>query len=99
MSDTTAQAPADREFVGYRQAAEYLGIAKSTLNAYMGRGYGPPHRGRRVVGQYVQYVFAQSDLDEWKLTRPGQGARTDRMHAGAGRACPICTGLCELPAT
>jgi len=96
MSEQTELAPGDVEFVGYSGAAEYLGLKPGTLSAYMGTGYGPKHRGRRVRGPYNQYVFWKSDLDEWKAGRPGQGARTDRMHAGFGVECNPCGGVCSV---
>lgn len=99
MSETTASAAdteEDREFVGYREAAEYLGIKKGTLSWYMGAGYGPTPIERRTVGQYLQYVFTKQGLDHWQANRPGRGARTDRMHAGAGQQCQPCKGPCTV---
>jgi hypothetical protein len=96
MSDTTVEVPEDREFVGYPAAAKYLGLKTGTLSFYMGRGYGPKSTGRRTVGQYNQWVFLQSELDRWKANRPGRGARTDRMHAGAGNLCTPCEGNCVV---
>lgn len=86
----------DRIFVGYRPAAEYLGIARTTLNHYVHKGYGPEpeaerdqHTGRRI--------FLKSKLDHWKANRPGQGARTDRMHqAHLGMGCTPCGGPCRV---
>lgn len=67
----------DPEFVGYRTAADYLGIARNTLSSYVARGIGPRVNERRPDGQYVLPVFLRSELDRWKEARPGQGTRTD----------------------
>ena len=96
MSEQTELAPGDVEYVGYAGAAAYLGLKTGTLSAYMTGGYGPRHRGRRARGPYNQFVFWKSDLDEWKANRPGQGARTDRMHSGAGIECTPCGGTCTV---
>lgn len=69
------------EYVGYGPAAEYLGIARNTLSSYVSRGTGPQVTGRRMAGQYVLPVFTQEDLDRWQESRPGQGARTDKLSA------------------
>jgi hypothetical protein len=69
-------------FVGYEAAAKYLGLKRNTLSSYVARGIGPVVADRKVEGQYVLPVFRQSDLDEWRKDRPGQGARTDLTAAG-----------------
>ncbi len=81
MTDTQ-EAPT--EFVGYRAAADYLGLARNTLSSYVSRGIGPREKldakgkpERRVEGQYLLPVFERAELDRWKEERPGQGARTD----------------------
>lgn len=68
--------PSD-EIVGYGPAAEYLGLKRNTLSSYVARGSGPRVKERRPDGQYVLPVFDRADLDKWKNSRPGQGARTD----------------------
>jgi predicted transcriptional regulator of viral defense system len=84
----TQEAPA--EFVGYRDAAEYLGLARNTLSSYVSRGIGPKEKldesgepERRRDGQYLLPVFERAELDRWKEDRPGQGARTDLVSAEA----------------
>lgn len=102
MSDTTTQPEAeDQEFIGYGPVVDYLAsigtkVQRGTMSFYMNKGYGPTPKERRVVGQYVKFVFTKSELDRWAANRPGRGARTDRMHAGLGRACPICKTLCTV---
>ena len=68
--------PSD-EIVGYGPAAEYLGLKRNTLSSYVARGSGPRVKERRPSGQYVLPVFDRAELDRWKNSRPGQGARTD----------------------
>lgn len=99
MSETTTEPAEDEEFVGNGSAADYLGLKRGTLSYYLGKGYGPPTRGKRAVGQYNLHVFLKSDLDHWKANRPGRGARTDRMHAGAGNECRPCGGICKVQLT
>mgnify|MGYP003296075500 CR=1 FL=1 len=72
------------EFVGYGEAAMYLGLQRNTLSSYVARGIGPQERldsdgkpERRIVGQYLLPVFDRAELDRWATQRPGQGARTD----------------------
>lgn len=77
---TTDQADAPdvpEEFVGYRPAAQYLGIKPDTLSHYMNKGYGPEVARIEPRGQYNLKVFTRAELDRWKAARPGQGARTD----------------------
>lgn len=69
------------EYVGYGPAAAYLGIARNTLSGYVSRGRGPLVKERRQHGQYVLPVFDQEELDRWQESRPGQGARTDKLSA------------------
>ena len=49
------------QFLRSKQAAEYVGLAESTLAKMRHRGDGPIYSkaGRRIV------VYHQSDLDEW----------------------------------
>lgn len=70
-----------REFVGYGPASEYLGLQRNTLSSYVARGIGPQSCEKRPEGQYVLPVFTQAELDRWKASRPGQGARTDLVSA------------------
>lgn len=90
-----------QEYVGYDAATEYLqsrglSLAASTLHSYVSRGYLVPDE-HRAQGQYNRPVFSKCTLDAYMETgRRGRGARTDRMHAGKGRACPICPALCEI---
>lgn len=81
MAETTPEQ--DREFVGYGPAAEYLGLKRNTLSSYVARGIGPAVKDRKVDGQYVLPVFAESELKRWRDERPGQGARTDLVTAAA----------------
>lgn len=70
------------EFVGYGQAAKYLGIKRNTLSSYVARGIGPKAKPERFAdGQYNLPVFTKASLDTWKAERPGQGARTDLVSA------------------
>ena len=71
------------EFVGYGPAAEYLGLKRNTLSSYVARGIGPTVEDHRIEGQYVLPVFLRGELDRWKASRPGQGARTDLIPAVA----------------
>ncbi len=64
-------------FVGYGPAADYLGLSRNTLSSYVARGIGPKEVGREVRRQYNLPVFTRASLDEWRDSRPGQGARTD----------------------
>lgn len=86
------------EFVGYRAAAEYLGLARNTLSSYVSRGIGPEEKRdaqgepeRRVEGQYLLPVFERTELDRWKDSRPGQGARTDLVSASAGEVVAVAS--------
>lgn len=76
------------EFVGYGQAAIYLGLKRNTLSSYVARGIGPQEKigpdgqpERRPYGQYRLPVFERHELDRWTADRPGQGARTDLVSA------------------
>lgn len=69
------------EFVGYGPAATYLGLKRNTLSSYAARGIGPKIDHYQVVDQYNMPVFVRGDLDEWRESRPGQGARTDLIQA------------------
>lgn len=72
----------DEKFVGYGPAAEYLELKRNTLSSYVARGIGPVAEQEKIVeGQYVLPVFLKSELDRWKRSRPGQGARTDLVGA------------------
>jgi hypothetical protein len=70
-------------FVGYGPAATYLGLQRNTLSSYSARGIGPKIDGHEVQEQYNMPVFLRKDLDEWRDSRPGQGARTDLIAASA----------------
>lgn len=74
---------ADKEYVGYGPAAEYLGLKRNTLSSYVNRGIGPQKKEDRVDGQYVLPVFEESELDRWRDNRPGQGFRTDIHEPGS----------------
>lgn len=79
MTENEAAVP--EEFIGYAHAAAYLGLGPNTLNSYCSHGTGP-RRDRDVrQGQYIRPVFKRADLDAWRVSRPGQGARTDRAGA------------------
>lgn len=74
------------EFVGYGPAARYLGLKRNTLSSYTAKGVGPPTKRdangnpvRVAEGQYLLPVFLKRDLDTWRDSRPGQGARTDLL--------------------
>lgn len=83
MTDETTAVQADREFVGYGPAAEYLGLKRNTLSSYVARGIGPEVARKEIRDQYVLPVFTQGALDTWASARPGQGARTDLVPAVA----------------
>lgn len=81
----TTQEPENTEavekFVGYGPAATYLGLKRNTLSSYAARGIGPKVHDYEVVDQYNMPVFLRTDLDKWRESRPGQGARTDLIPA------------------
>jgi hypothetical protein len=81
-SQETDQTETER-FVGYGPAAEYLGLQRNTLSSYSARGIGPKQCGIQAQGQYNLPVFLREDLDAWRESRPGQGARTDLIEASA----------------
>jgi predicted site-specific integrase-resolvase len=62
----------DDELLGTRRAAEFLGIAESTLRDYRYRGY-----IRADVVMDGKPFHRRGELRRWLLSRPGQGARTD----------------------
>lgn len=70
-----------QRFVGYGPAATYLGLKRNTLSSYAARGIGPTVADHEQVDQYVMPVFTKADLDAWRESRPGQGARTDLLQA------------------
>lgn len=74
---TPDQNPGLTEYIGYGPAGKYLGLKRNTLSSYAARGIGPTPYMHRVVDQYYMPIFRQKDLDEWRDSRPGQGARTD----------------------
>lgn len=74
-------AEAVEKFVGYGPAATYLGLKRNTLSSYAARGIGPRVDSHEQVDQYVMPVFTKADLDAWRESRPGQGARTDLIQA------------------
>lgn len=76
MSEQEEQAIPD-EFVGYGPASRYLGIERNTLSSYVARGTGPAEVRRIPRGGSNFPVFTRAELDAWKASRPGQGARTD----------------------
>ena len=78
-AERTEPMPSD-EIVGYGPAAKYLGLKRNTLSSYVARGSGPRVKERRIEGQYVLPVFDRAELDRWKNSRPGQGARTDLIN-------------------
>jgi hypothetical protein len=76
--DDLNQHDGQARFVGYGAAAEYLGLKRNTLSSYVARGIGPvPLPEKKAEGQYNLPVFTRDELDRWKDSRPGQGARTD----------------------
>ncbi len=75
--------PGQERFVGYAEAAAYLGVKRNTLSSYVAKGTGPEIEDRQVEGQYNLPVFTRAELDRWKADRPGQGARTDLILAAA----------------
>jgi hypothetical protein len=77
------QTEAQDRFVGYGPAAAYLGLQRNTLSSYSARGIGPKIHDHEIEDQYKKPVFMKADLDEWRDGRPGQGARTDLISAGA----------------
>jgi hypothetical protein len=78
VTDQETEGQTPERFVGYRAAAEYLGLQRNTLSSYVARGIGPEAEPEREAdGQYNLPVFTRQSLDAWKEARPGQGARTD----------------------
>lgn len=77
----TIEGEAPETFVGYGPAAEYLGLKRNTLSSYAARGIGPEVDHHEVVDQYNMPVFTRAELDRWRDSRPGQGARTDLLSA------------------
>lgn len=62
-------------------AAQYLGIARSTWRSYVARNFAPapvgfdPHNGRRV--------WNRAEVESWARNRPGAGDRTQELDAKA----------------
>jgi predicted DNA-binding transcriptional regulator AlpA len=56
-----------------KEAAALAGVAVSTWDAYLTRGYAPEPDG--WFGD--QRWWLRSTVEEWKANRPGRGARTD----------------------
>lgn len=56
-----------------KEAAALAGVAVSTWDAYVTRGYAPPADGRFGKQRY----WLRSTVEQWKTKRAGQGARTD----------------------
>jgi len=79
--DDLSQFEGVTRFVGYGQAAKYLGLQRNTLSSYCARGIGPAAAEHQVVDQYNMPVFTREELDTWRANRPGQGARTDLLTA------------------
>jgi predicted DNA-binding transcriptional regulator AlpA len=73
----------DVEFIGYAEAAAYLGMKRNSLSSCVAKGTGPQVHRREIRRQYVLPVFRKSDIDEWVRNRPGQGFRTDMLPATA----------------
>lgn len=83
QAETSPETPDEEKFTGYADAASYLGLQANTLSSYSARGIGPRIDSHTFDEQYRRPVFLKKDLDEWKNGRPGQGARTDLIEAGA----------------
>ncbi|MEU2002086.1 helix-turn-helix transcriptional regulator [Rhodococcus sp. NPDC019627] len=62
-----------RHYLSRGEVAEYLGISLNTIKGYDRRGYLPPPDAR--IGR--SFGWLRETIDEWLLTRPGAGARTD----------------------
>jgi len=56
-----------------REAATLAGVAVSTWDAYVTRGYAPEPDGRFGSQRY----WNRSTVEQWKASRPGRGKRTD----------------------
>lgn len=83
MSESNVPEAPER-FVGFGAAAEYLGLKRNTLSSYAARGIGPEAEpDRQADGQYNLPVFTRAKLDEWRDSRPGQGARTDLLETAS----------------
>lgn len=95
---TTQETDEPTEFVGYRAAAEYLGIQRNTLSSYVTRGIGPKSDRTQAEGQYNLPVFTRAELDRWRKHRPGQGARTDLTSAGPDQTVIVEPELAEASA-
>jgi hypothetical protein len=81
--DTTTEREWPDRFEGYAEAAEYLGLKRNTVSSYVARGIGPTQCAVVARGQYNLPVFERTELDRWKESRPGQGARTDLVQSVA----------------
>lgn len=82
MTSLEQATEAPEKFVGYGPAADYLGLKRNTLSSYAARGIGPTAEPEaEAQGQYNLPVFTRAELDRWKDSRPGQGARTDLLSA------------------
>lgn len=93
VNQQTREEPPD-EFVGYGDAAAYLGMKRNTLTAYCSPRRRPdgtyadpigptPLPDKRVVKGWAMPVFPRAELDRWRNSRPGQGARTDLLERPA----------------
>jgi predicted DNA-binding transcriptional regulator AlpA len=56
-----------------REAATLAGVAVSTWDSYVTRGYAPKPDGRFGNQRY----WKRSTVERWIANRPGRGARTD----------------------
>ena len=78
MKNVVSGVGADREYVGFRAAAAYLGLRPNTLSHYANQGVGPKcQEERRAVKGWLMRVYRKSDLDAWAKGRVGRGARVD----------------------
>jgi hypothetical protein len=63
--------------VGNSGAALIAGISPGTWRAYVARGDAPPPDGREAISGAPWWRV--STVERWMRSRPGQGARTDKM--------------------
>jgi hypothetical protein len=88
------------EFVGFRAAAEYLGLKEDSLRSSVSLGAGPePEMDLVFVPRRVpQPVFTKDELDGWAAERPARRKRTDRTTRPTTEDRPMAFGRKTRPA-
>lgn len=64
------------ELLTSEDLAEVLGVTVGTIRSYRSRGVLP--EPDEMVGRTP--TWRRRTIEQWRATRPGQGARTDRAH-------------------